>query len=1092
MEPHERYEIIEQIAQGDFATVYRARDKELGREVAIKQIHDQFLGDPQKLERYWQEAQLLATLEHPYIMTIYDIVRDRGWLVLELMQGSLPQKLAGNPVDLEDLRLTIIYMLHALDFLQKNGIIHGDVKPSNLLLDKLGDFGIARRITGDDGSVVKGTTKYMAPEVLSDQFGPVGPHSDLYSLGFAAYELMCGEHFDTLFPGLNMYGRDQQIAWMMWHSALDRRLPDIHRVLQGVPDDLACVVQKLTEKDPAKRYKTANEVIAELRAKDQGDETQIASEIAEVEQKQKNERRKRMTLFGAVAVSLCLSIAMVFIPSESTPKDKPPPQRQLPKQGIIREIDFQSRSLEIQPKEGEPIDITVEEKDEIRLDQTPIGFEEFRKGDRVEIKYGDGFKIIVVTRNKAEHAEQVLASINLSARMIRLADDAGSSPALEVFVPPDILVQLNDEPSDLSKLMKGDRVVVEHVKGDNHRVAKSVTALRLLSMEGTVESFRIGPPAKLTLLIEDSDGPPKTFTVAADCKVTLNNQSQSEGQLLSIVHLKAKDRVQIQYDSRIRAIAAFRAFRDEGIVKSVSAGKLIVAIGDPPKNVEVSLKPEGKIEGLPVESANRIEFIRPGDHVTIDHASATRKNLMANAIAVKPIKNPRTWAIVITQHDYVDSKLPQLDRLAADSQLVRDALVGFYRVPEERVMMATNLIRLSLFKQLRQRLTQIADAVADESASAQLIVVFFGYGMVDEDNTPLLATRDFDSENPQGTALKLRDLIQLIEQCQVGERILLLDTCHYETDLATGELPAALLKSSERRVSVSVDVVASTSKGEHGQLLGGDGAFASIVANGLKGQADGNGDNFISSDELFDFKNRRITQTPQRFLPDATPPRLTKETREAVEQLLGFLTVPRIDETSLSTVYGYAQFLQPKEPDVDIAYGLAQLKLGRTADAQRVFEKLAIAHPKHLVPNHALAWQYFLQGNHDQSIAALAKLVNSLPKPLEGDEYDAYAQHVLHFAGVLRQFGVSSLGLTFDKTKPLDTAIKQRADGAEAFFRKGVTSVRTKFDQLNQKLRNTTDPTEQAALRRDLRRLSFYTAFDFKVISAAVRAGLER
>ena len=551
METHERYEIIEKIAQGDFATVYRARDKELGREVAIKQIHDQFLGDPQKLERYWQEAQLLATLEHPYIMTIYDIVRDRGWLVLELMQGSLPQKLAGNPVDLEDLRLTIIYMLHALDFLQKNGIIHGDVKPSNLLLDKnhrvkLGDFGIARRITGDDGSVVKGTTKYMAPEVLSDQFGPVGPHSDLYSLGFAAYELMCGQHFDTLFPGLNMYGRDQQIAWMMWHSALDRRLPDIHRVLQGVPDDIACVVQKLTEKDPAKRYKTANEVIAELRAKDQGDEAQISSEIAEVEQKQKNKRRKKMTLFGAVAVSLCMSIAMVFIPSESTPKDKPPPQKQLLKEGLIREIDIQSGSLEIQPKEGEPIHITVEEKDEIRLDQTPIGFEEFRKGDRIEIKYGDGFKIIVVTRNKAEHAEQVLASINLGARTIKLADDAGSSPSLEVFVPYDMEVQLNGESSDLSKLLKGDRVVVEHVKGDHHRVATSVTALRVLSMDGTIESFRVGPPAKLTLLIEDSDGLPRTFTVAADCEVTLNNQSQSEGQLLSIVHLKAKDRVQIQ------------------------------------------------------------------------------------------------------------------------------------------------------------------------------------------------------------------------------------------------------------------------------------------------------------------------------------------------------------------------------------------------------------------------------------------------------------------------------------------------------------------------------------------------------------------
>ena len=157
---------------------------------------------------------------------------------------------------MKDLRLTLNYTLQALQVMHNHGILHGDVKPSNLLVDrnqrvKLGDFGIARRVAGE-GSVVKGTTKYIAPEVVSDQFGPVGPHSDLYSLGFSAYELMCGEHFETLFPGMNMYGRDRQMAWMMWHSAFDRRLPEVSRVLDGVPPDLAFIIQKMTEKDPAK------------------------------------------------------------------------------------------------------------------------------------------------------------------------------------------------------------------------------------------------------------------------------------------------------------------------------------------------------------------------------------------------------------------------------------------------------------------------------------------------------------------------------------------------------------------------------------------------------------------------------------------------------------------------------------------------------------------------------------------------------------------------------------------------------------------------------------------------------------------------
>ena len=87
-QPHPRYEITGLIGNGDFAAVYRARDLELGRDVAIKQIHQQYLSDPRRLERFWREAQLLAKLEHPHIMTIYDIVRSHGWLVLELTNSA--------------------------------------------------------------------------------------------------------------------------------------------------------------------------------------------------------------------------------------------------------------------------------------------------------------------------------------------------------------------------------------------------------------------------------------------------------------------------------------------------------------------------------------------------------------------------------------------------------------------------------------------------------------------------------------------------------------------------------------------------------------------------------------------------------------------------------------------------------------------------------------------------------------------------------------------------------------------------------------------------------------------------------------------
>ncbi len=271
MESDLRYEILDTIASGEFATVSRARDRDLGREVAVKQIHAQYLADPRQLARYWQEAQLLASLQHANILTIYDVVRPRGWLILELMRGSLKPAAEGDPMDLDQLRLVLANCLTGLHFLHTNGVIHGDIKPSNILVAppnrvKLGDFGLARRASNEEGSLLKGTTKYMAPELLSAQFGAVGPASDLYSLGFTAYELMVGAQFESLLPTLATFGRNKQLAWMMWHSTADVKLPDIQRVLEGVPEDLAHVIQRLIAKDQSQRYRSAHEALRDLQS----------------------------------------------------------------------------------------------------------------------------------------------------------------------------------------------------------------------------------------------------------------------------------------------------------------------------------------------------------------------------------------------------------------------------------------------------------------------------------------------------------------------------------------------------------------------------------------------------------------------------------------------------------------------------------------------------------------------------------------------------------------------------------------------------------------------------------------------------------
>jgi serine/threonine-protein kinase len=367
----QRYEIVNTIAAGDFATVYRARDRELGREVAVKQIHQQFLSDPRQLERFWREAQILASLQHPNILTIYDVVRPRGWLFLELMRGNLQTMTRGQPIDLDYLRTVLFGSLQALQFLHSNGILHGDVKPTNLLVDsqnrvKLGDFGLARRASSQEGSLLKGTTKYMAPELVSNQFGPCGPASDLYSLGFSAYELMCGSQFESLFPGLDAFGRDRQIAWLMWHAAPDRNLPEIQRVLEGVPQDLAFVIQGMVAKDPARRFPTAQDAMQYLRPAGGGPIAAPPTQSTGAPQTASKKRLTRIVAIAALACSLLLSGVILFW----SPRHKGPsaPARPVePMQGIIRSVNLDYRIVVVERSDNsKPEEIKVTPRDDVQ------------------------------------------------------------------------------------------------------------------------------------------------------------------------------------------------------------------------------------------------------------------------------------------------------------------------------------------------------------------------------------------------------------------------------------------------------------------------------------------------------------------------------------------------------------------------------------------------------------------------------------------------------------------------------------------------------------------------------------------------------
>jgi eukaryotic-like serine/threonine-protein kinase len=568
MEPEQRYQVVATIGAGDFATVYRARDLELARDVAIKQIHYQFLEDPRQLDRYWQEAQTLANLHHQYIMTIYDIVRQRGWMILELMRGSLSGELQGRPIDIETLKIALVQSLHALDFLHSRGVLHGDVKPSNLMIGlnnrlKLGDFGLARRAAGGEGSLLKGTPKYMAPEVMSDQFGPVGPASDLYSLGFTAYELLCGSHFESLFPGLNSFGRDKAVAWMMWHAAPDRRLPDIQKVLDGVPDPIAAVIQRLITKDQSQRYRTAGEALEDLQERPLAPTAPLAE--AEAEAAANQARRKRRLALAAFAASAALSLGLAMLPlGRSEPKADPRAEAAADRrEGQIRELLFDEQEIVLDlPQDRRPLEIAVPPDCQIQLnDNRFLLLRELRAGDQVEVTLAkDQSRRLTATKIhvvRPEVLDGLFHSVDktLATLAIDVAIDNRRKEIRVFRVPAELKPQLNGQrlfegqPFTLADLRPGDRISIGYFPHGENRDAVSVDAYRIVSLSGTLQQLNL-EQRELEMTADDKLA---EFPLAKDCIVTLN------GDFASPQDLAPGDQVTIQHDLEAVRIDARRA-----------------------------------------------------------------------------------------------------------------------------------------------------------------------------------------------------------------------------------------------------------------------------------------------------------------------------------------------------------------------------------------------------------------------------------------------------------------------------------------------------------------------------------------------------
>jgi len=292
-----RYRIEAMLGQGGMGRVYRAYDKDIERTVAIKVVREGFVGNEDALKRFKQELNLASKISHKHILRIHDMgtVGETRFISMAYVEGHDLHHILANPSEMTVERAANFarQLAEALAAAHAEGVVHRDLKPQNILVDKddqlyVSDFGLAKSFEEGAIGMTKtgtflGTPRYMSPEQVEGK--PVDQRSDLYAYGLILYEMLAG---DVPFTG--------ESTLKVMYQRLQERPKNLSAVKPGLPSHLVRVTMRCLEKNPADRYQSAYEILADL----QGARSSMSSRSVQIQIPQFTERRWVWFVAGGV------------------------------------------------------------------------------------------------------------------------------------------------------------------------------------------------------------------------------------------------------------------------------------------------------------------------------------------------------------------------------------------------------------------------------------------------------------------------------------------------------------------------------------------------------------------------------------------------------------------------------------------------------------------------------------------------------------------------------------------------------------------------------------------------------------------------